>query len=442
MKSIVFIGAHLGYPMDRTPLGGGAMVGLHLIRDWAARGDVRLLVMGPGPESPEPSVEYVRLPAGPAAPELVRLSELEYAAFCRRFEAETTEHLLGRRSEFEPKDTVVFVNDIAESPDVTRIAGAGYRVVSLWHVDVVDYFNRLYLKEVVRPERLTRLFERLRRRGLAGLLPDMLRLIFEKQRRAVQGSDLLVVPSRQMAEALERCYPAFAPRERVLVLPWGVWRDDFPEDAIEAEAARLRRHYQLKPDSLAVMTLSRISPEKGLHILVEALRLLEDSGRLPGRDVCLFACGEAAFMRGKTYAARVRRAAERLRRFRVFFPGYLPAFEKRAYLRLARLFVSPSIHESYGLTLVEALQAGVPALASDHYGVRESLRPEYGRAVPYRNPGERAPALAAALEEMLSDEAALRGMGLKAREAAEGMKFERTSETLLERALGLLEPAG
>ncbi len=29
-NKIVFVAAHLGYPMDKTPLGGGAMVGVHL----------------------------------------------------------------------------------------------------------------------------------------------------------------------------------------------------------------------------------------------------------------------------------------------------------------------------------------------------------------------------------------------------------------------------
>ena len=49
----------------------------------------------------------------------------------------------------------------------------------------------------------------------------------------------------------------------------------------------------------------------------------------------------------------------------------------REHIRLAELFVSPSVHESYGLTLVEAMRAGLPILASDHHGVAEILRPEF-----------------------------------------------------------------
>lgn len=446
MKNIVFIGAHLGFPMDRTPLGGGAMVGLHLVREWAGRRDIRLVLLGAGPEAPAPGVEYLRLPSGGSAPSIVKFTELQYAAFCRDFEAATTEHLLGRRRELRPEETVLLVNDIAESPDLGRLAREGYPIVTLWHVDVVDYFNRIYLRDLVGPERWTRLFERLRRRRLDGVLPDMLRIIFDKQRAAVESSSLMVLPSRQMGEAIRRCYPPAGggtpAGERTLVLPWGVWTDGTPPEEAEAEAARLRAHYQLGPESMVLMTLSRISREKGLHLLLEALLLLERSGRLEGLDLCLFICGEAAFMGGEAYAARVRRAAARLRRTRVFFPGYLAPSAKQAYFRLARLFVSPSIHESYGLTLVEALRAGLPVLASDHYGVEETLKPGYSRTVPYAKAGARAAGLASAVEELVRDPRGLSRMGAAARKAAEGMRFEDTARKLLERALGLLKPGG
>ena len=91
--NIVFIGSHLGYPMDRTPLGGGAMVGLRLIRHWLREGACELTVIGSGPQAPAPGAFYVRLPEG-GGRDLVRLSELAYARFCRDFEAASTSWLL------------------------------------------------------------------------------------------------------------------------------------------------------------------------------------------------------------------------------------------------------------------------------------------------------------------------------------------------------------
>lgn len=434
--------------MDRVPLGGGAMVGLQLARRWAgacARRGVRLAVLGSGPVPPAEGLDYVQLADPGAGPGLTRLSELGYARFCREFEAATTAWVLERRAALPPEDTVVVVNDLSESPDLERLGAAGYRIVSIWHVDVVEFFNRIYLGGVFRPELWTRAYARLARWGLDRGAPDVLRLVFDKQRQAVRLSALMVLPSRQMAETVRRCYEGEAGGAsldgRTLVLPWGGWTEPVDEARVAAEAARLRAHYQLRSGTRVVMTLSRISPEKGLHLLLEALGRLEDSPLGRGLEVAAFICGETAFMRGEAYGRRVRRAADRLKRFRVFFPGYLDSAAKQAYFRLADLFVSPSLHESYGLTVVEGLQAGLPVLASDHYGVAETLRPDYGRTVPYADAGGRVRRLSEALGGLLSDREELRRMGARAKAAARAMDFGGGAERLLDAALGAAAPA-
>lgn len=438
MRQIVFIGSHLGFPMDRTPLGGGAMVGLQLVRHWAAlqggngRAGFDLTVIGAGSEPPAPDVRYIQLPKG-ASPDLVRKSELGYARFCRDFERETTAFLKREKKNLDPSRTTVIVNDISESPDLEAVSALGYPIVSIWHVDVVEFFNRIYLGGWVSPQRLTSAFEGIDRLGFSALMPDVLRLVFQKQRQAVRHSRTLILPSRQMSKTIRRCYPGAGPR--MVILPWGGWREEFPEREIEEEARRLREHYQLRPESRVLLTLSRISPEKGIHTLLEALRLLEKKGAVRNEDICLFVCGETAFMRGEAYGRKVRAAAEKLKHVRVFFPGYLSAFDKQVYFRLANLFVSPSLHESYGLTLVEAMSGGLPVLASDHYGVEEILDDAYGRIVSYQNARLRVRNLAAGLEGMLKDKPALSRMGGLAREAARGMSFSGSARKLLETAL-------
>lgn len=463
MKRVVFIGSHLGYPMDRTPLGGGAMVGLQMVRAWARHGGFDLTVLGSGPESPGPGLLYERIPAAPERPqrELVRLSEFGYARFCRNFEEAALRYLRDHPREFQPGRTCVVLNDIAEGPDAGLLAAMGYPILSIWHVDVVDFFNKMYFYNLVGPERFTRGFDAVRRWGLGWAVPDVLRLVFEKQRRVVAHSARLVFPSAGMARTVLRCYGpmegdgtrgATGPslERRLRVVPWGGWEE--PEmDGVEALAERLRRHYQLRPHTRVLMTLSRISPEKGLTLLVEALRILEVRRHRPGQDLCLLLCGEPAFMRGRTYLRQLRRAVGRLRRTRVFFPGYLSAMEKMAYFRIADLFVSPSIHESYGLSVVEALRAGLPVLASDHSGVEEILGPAFSRVVVYGGRaggflswlgrrGDIPERLAGAVEELLDSPRTLVDMGQAARAAGLGMSFETAARRVAEEALGLLPP--
>jgi glycosyltransferase involved in cell wall biosynthesis len=442
VKRLVFIGSHLGYPMDRTPLGGGAMVGLQLLRHWPIRPDYELTAVGSGSMPPRPGLDYVHLPQGEKA-DLVRLSELGYAAFCRRFEKATTDWLLARRERFDPASTCVLVNDISEGPALARLTQAGYPIVSIWHVDVVDYFNKLYLRHFVAPERLTRLYERSLRWGVDWVAPDVLRLIFDKQRETVLHSHRMIFPSRAMAETVKRCYGELlkSPEEfenRSVIVPWGVWKSEGgSEEQASAAAARLRAHYKIGPETMVVMTLSRISPEKGLHLLLEGLRLAEEG--LGGRDVCLLLCGEPAFMQGERYFRKVKEAAARLKRVRVFFPGYLDPAGKKAHFRLAQLFVSPSIHESYGLNMVEAMQAGLAILASDHYGVRDILEESFGRPVHYPSAAKAPALLAQALKELLGDRERLRLMGRAAAAAAREMPFSAAAATVLDTCLGMIK---
>lgn len=419
------------------------MVAQRLARHWAAAGKP-VALLGAGPAAPDAGLPYQRLPENdPAGDRLVSLSELDYAAFCRRFEKAATEWILSRKAQLAPGSTVVLVNDISEGPDLAALTAAGYSIASIWHVDVVDYFNKLYLRRLVAPERLTRAFERLRRTPAAGAVPDLLKLVFEKQRETVALSGRLIFPSSGMAETVVRCYggaavPQAELRRKALVAPWGVFAEEVDQAQARERAAALRAHFGIGPRTRTVLTVSRISPEKGLHLLLAALGRLERSGGLAG-DVCVLLCGAPAFMMGEQYLARVRRAALSLSRVRVFFPGYLSAQEKRAYYQLADLFVSPSVHESYGLNIAEALGAGLPVLASDHYGVRELLAPAYGRSVSYAQ--DAAGALAEGLKELLADKERLKKMGGEALEASRKMRFEDSADAVYEACAGLLAPA-
>jgi glycosyltransferase involved in cell wall biosynthesis len=161
------------------------------------------------------------------------------------------------------------------------------------------------------------------------------------------------------------------------VLPWGA-----PDPLDDGAAVDLRREYGVPDDALVLVTLSRISPEKGQDLLLRALAEWERRPDFPQRPLWLFLCGDAAFMQGVRFRRRLESLAARLRRTRVVFPGHVTGARKQAFFALADLYVFPSRHESYGLTLAEALRAGVPAICLDHHGAREVMRPECGLLVP------------------------------------------------------------
>lgn len=347
----------------------------------------------------------------PSGRDLVRFSERQYAAFCRRFETAATAEVLRR----DPQRTTILVNDISEGPDFRRLAAAGFDIVTIYHVDVVAYVAAIYGRSVVAPHRLVRWYERFPLGGMA-------KLVFEKQRDSLRYSRAVVVPSQSMRELLLRCYPD-TPPEKIRVLPWGAWDPGYEDAAIAPEAARLRREYGIPGDALVLLTLSRISPEKGQDLLLEALLEWERLPSFPQRPLWLIVCGGAAYMRGSRFLHRLQSLAAGLRRTHVVFSGHVTGVRKQAFFALADLYVFPSRHESYGLTLVEALRAGLPAVCLDHHGAREVLRPDCGLLVPRRQ-------LREAIARLLLDTGLRERMSRAARDYAATLRFSDSAACL------------
>jgi glycosyltransferase involved in cell wall biosynthesis len=89
---------------------------------------------------------------------------------------------------------------------------------------------------------------------------------------------------------------------------------------------------------------------------------------------------------------------------------------------MADLYVFPSRHESYGLTLMEALAAGLPAVCLDTTGARSVMREEFGVLVPPSG-------LRVAIAKLLADGESLKRMGTAARAFARSQRFsDRAAE--------------
>lgn len=390
-RTVLYTAAHGGFAGQAVPLGGGAAVCEHLAEEWSRTWPFPFRLITP----------EVLGSAAPSGTELVKFGERAYAQFSRAFERAATEEILRH----DPAATVVLSNDVSEGPDFAALAERGFPIVTIYHVDVVAYVAEMYGRGWIKPETTVRWYPRLRR-----VLPEITKLIWEKQGASVRYSRALIVPSAGMREVMLRCYPECAP-EKIRVLPWGAWESGGAGDAVS-----VRREFGVSEEALVLLTLSRISPEKGQDLLLEALLEWEQRKDYPDHPVWLFVCGDAAFMQGQRFLERLKQLAARLRRTRVVFPGYVMGERKRAFFGLADLFVFPSRHESYGLTLLEALAAGLPAVCLDHHGARSVMRPEFGALV---QPSE----LRAAIARLLADEAGRKRMGEAARKFAEGERF-------------------
>jgi len=155
--------------------------------------------------------------------------------------------------------------------------------------------------------------------------------------------------SQSEAEGLKE----FATPRRIWVVPHGV---DVPVlNDRELEPALFARFPCLKGRRI-VLCMGRVHPIKRFPIVVEALASLGDAGR----NLALVIAGNDAGDLASVESTARRHALQD----RVVFAGFVQEDLKRSILSAADLLVHPSLHENFGVAIVEAMAHGVPALVS------------------------------------------------------------------------------
>ncbi|GAB3859248.1 glycosyltransferase family 4 protein [Nocardioides maradonensis] len=127
-----------------------------------------------------------------------------------------------------------------------------------------------------------------------------------------------------------------------------------------------------------VVVLGRLVTHKRVDLVLEALRDVLARPELAGRDVRLDVIG-----RGPEQERLEQRAAELGIADRVTFHGYVSDEVKGELLARASLHVCASDAEGWGQSVIEAAGWGVPTIARNVPGLRDSIRPgETGWFVP------------------------------------------------------------
>jgi glycosyltransferase involved in cell wall biosynthesis len=210
--------------------------------------------------------------------------------------------------------------------------------------------------------------------------------------------------SRAQCEDLERRFG-----RRVRLIPNGV-------SPAEPVPPQLILGLGLQPDRF-LLFLSRLVPEKGLHLLIEAHERLRP-------ELPLVVAGAGTHSGG--YEAAMRAHASESIRFLGFVSGRL----RQELLCHASLVVQPSEIEGLSNTVLEAMSYGRAVLASD---IPENL--EAIGDCGYRFAAGSSTALESALRDLLARPDNLRQTGLRARERVlREFTWDRAAD-LFERAL-------
>ena len=415
MKTLLYAASDSGFDLRQVPLGGAAPICAFLTDSWRNQSDFAFRLLSPdviGREAPRDE-------------DLLHYTPRQYVDFIFKFEQAVTDEILRH----DPRETVVLANDMSDGPRFRVLAEKGYSVYCIFHMNMVHVVTKAFLLDLIRPETSAAIYRFIDRSPFRFVLPKFLKLIFAKQEESLLHCRGIIVPSEGMKRVLVRMYPDVTP-DKIHVFPWGSHTDACDDTLLRTRAGELRQQYAIPDDMTILITLSRISPEKGQDRLLKALELWEQEESFPKTGLCVLMCGVAGYRHAKSYEKKVKERASALRKVRVIFPGYVYGLEKQAHFRLANLYIFPSRYESYGLTLMEALRAGLPVVASHTDGTEHLVRQEFGELLPDAAEGNIPQLLKEAIQRMLADPDKLRTMGQQAQLYAEANPFSKTAERL------------
>lgn len=209
--------------------------------------------------------------------------------------------------------------------------------------------------------------------------------------------------------------------DRIDLVPQGIDSDFFRH----VPTADIRRRLKLNGYRI-LLFVGFITPRKGLEYLAQALHLL------PG-DVHLLIAGRWEPAYRERFIDALGMARGRLHEL-----GYLSDEERPAYYSLADVYVSPSLLEGLGITPIEALACGTPAIVTSASSGPEEVG-DAGLVVPPCDPQ----ALAQAISLLLENEDLRRELAQRGRERVlRYFSYRRMAELTLQSYRTYLNGAG
>jgi glycosyltransferase involved in cell wall biosynthesis len=232
--------------------------------------------------------------------------------------------------------------------------------------------------------------------------------------------DLILGCSEYITERIRRAFPQYAGRCRTVFN--GVDPGRFTPGP---------RRFRSSEATRRILWAGRISPEKGLHVLLDAfaqvlqrypdaqLEIIGPEEQMPFE--VLLTCDDAdrmaplaPFYDGRNYLSQLQERARSLDiADRVTFTGLTPHASLVERYRQATVLVNPSFTETFGMTLVEAMSCGLPVIATRAGGMTEIIgNGDCGLLV---EPGN-VPGLASAILRLLEDARLRESMGRAGRQ--------------------------
>jgi glycosyltransferase involved in cell wall biosynthesis len=234
-----------------------------------------------------------------------------------------------------------------------------------------------------------------------------LRVLASLVRLGVRRARRIVFPTQAAADWISQRIPI--PTERIAIVPHGVSPEAFESDGLEPTPVGDAKRYLFLPASL--------ERHKRIEVLIRSLAHVADPELevwIAGSDV------------DPAHAADLRRLAESLGlASRVRFLGVVPYRRILHYYRGAVALAFPSLLETFGHPMLEAMLAGTPIIAADIPPLRE-----IGGDIALYFPPDDPIGLARAVDELGCERAAARDRAARGRARAAEFSWKSSVDGL------------
>jgi alpha-maltose-1-phosphate synthase len=239
------------------------------------------------------------------------------------------------------------------------------------------------------------------------------------ERTAYQNADGVIAVSQSMRDDVHTLYGVH--HDKIRVIHNGIDLNQYRPKPDRSVLAR----YKIDPDRPFVLFVGRITRQKGIIHLVNAIKYLR-----PGSQVVLCAGAPDTPEIGREMTVAVDRARQESENPIVWIPQVVPKDDIISIYSHASVFICPSVYEPFGIINLEAMACETPVVASAVGGIKEVVVHEKtGLLVPFEptgptdfepsDPARFAHDLAAAANSLLDDPERLRKMGIRSRERVE-----------------------
>ena len=161
-----------------------------------------------------------------------------------------------------------------------------------------------------------------------------------------------------------------------------------------------------QPEFPRLLFLSNLVESKGVYVMLDACKLLKERGH---RFMCHFVGGESKEINQERFLQEV---SDRQLDDCVFYVGPQYGTDKERFFQEATLFVQPTFEDCFPLTILEAMQYGLPVVSTDEGAIPDMvIDGETGFICPRKN----VEALVNSIEKLLINKELCKQMGEKGR---------------------------